>query len=187
MDHYIDITLLPDPEFPATTLMNALFSKLHRGLVDWGGRNIGVSFPDVAPGKRTLGTRLRLHGTNMSLEQLMGNGWTHGMRDHVEIGAPTPVPVGASHRVVRRVQAKSSPERLRRRLMARKAIDVGEARITIPDSAAERLTLPHVEIRSRTTGQQFKLFIEHLPLQASPTSGEFGTYGLSQTGSIPWF
>ena len=33
MDAFVDLTLLPDPEFPATTLMNALFSKLHRGLV----------------------------------------------------------------------------------------------------------------------------------------------------------
>ena len=187
MDYYIDITLLPDPEFPPTTLMNALFSKLHRGLVDYGGRDIGVSFPDVAPDNRTLGTRLRLHGSNRALELLMGNGWTQGMRDHIEIGPTTAVPVGTSHRVVHRVQAKSSPDRLRRRQMARRAIDPDAARIAIPDSAAELLTLPYVEIRSRTTGQQFKLFIEHLPLQASPTRGEFGTYGLSQTGSVPWF
>jgi len=50
--------------------------------------------------------------------------------------------------------------------MARKAIEAEEARTAIPDSAAEMLPLPYVEIRSRTTGQQFKLFVEHLPLQA---------------------
>ena len=33
MDHYLDIRLLPDPEFPAPLLMNALFTKLHRALV----------------------------------------------------------------------------------------------------------------------------------------------------------
>lgn len=33
MDAFVDIALLPDPEFPATTLLNALFSKFHRGLV----------------------------------------------------------------------------------------------------------------------------------------------------------
>ncbi len=187
MDHYIDITLLPDPEFPPTTLMNALFSKLHRGLVAWGERNIGVSFPDVAPGKRTLGTRLRLHGSNGALERLMANGWTHGMRDHIAIATSAPVPVGAAHRIVRRVQAKSSPERLRRRLMTRKGIGPEAARIAIPDSTAEMLTLPYVELGSSTTGQQFKLFIEHLPLQATPTPGEFGAYGLSRNASIPWF
>ncbi len=187
MDHYVDITLLPDPEFPATILMNALFAKLHRGLTDWGGRNIGVSFPEVAPGKRTLGARLRLHGSNGALQQLIGNGWTNGMRDHITIGKIASVPGGASHRVVRRVQAKSNPERLRRRLMARKAIGPEAARIAIPDSAAEMLTLPYVELTSRTTGQHFRLFIEHLPPQAEPTLGEFGAYGLSGDATVPWF
>lgn len=33
MDHYIDILLLPDPEFPASMLMGALYNKLHKALV----------------------------------------------------------------------------------------------------------------------------------------------------------
>ena len=37
MDTYLEIRLLPDPEFVPTMLMNALFSKLHRGLVEQGG------------------------------------------------------------------------------------------------------------------------------------------------------
>ena len=78
MDHYIDITVLPDPEFPATTLMNALFAKLHRGLVDHGARDIGISFPDVVQSKRALGPRLRLHGSNSSLDRLMTISWMHG-------------------------------------------------------------------------------------------------------------
>lgn len=33
MDHYLDIRVLPDPEFSAQTLLEALFAKLHRALV----------------------------------------------------------------------------------------------------------------------------------------------------------
>jgi CRISPR-associated endonuclease Csy4 len=55
MDHYLEIRLLPDPEFPATTLMNALFSKFHRGLASHGEGAIGVSFPDVKEAHRGLG------------------------------------------------------------------------------------------------------------------------------------
>ena len=54
MDAYIDIVLLPDPEFPATTLMSALFGKFHRGLVRYGEGAIGVSFPDVRDEMRSL-------------------------------------------------------------------------------------------------------------------------------------
>ena len=187
MDHYIDITLLPDPEFPVTTLMNALFSKLHRGLVDHGGRGIGVSFPDIAKNRRSLGKRMRLHGSKESLERLMGARWTHGMHDHVDIAPVSPVPGETLHCVVRRVQAKSSPERLRRRLMARKSIGAEAALAAIPDTAAKLLDLPYVEMASRTTSQRFKLFIEHLEPTSVPVSGEFGSYGLSPNGTVPWF
>ncbi len=33
MNHYLDLHLLPDPEFSAAQLMSALFAKLHRALV----------------------------------------------------------------------------------------------------------------------------------------------------------
>lgn len=187
MDHYLDIRLLPDPEFPAPLLMSALFAKLHRALVDYGKRDIGVSFPEVVQGKRTLGQRLRLHGNSASLDRLMAIGWMQGMRDHVTITSVQPIPAEVQHRVVRRVQAKGSPERLRRRLMARKSIDAETARAAIPDSAAEMLELPYVEITSRSTGQRFKLFIEHLQPVPSATAGPFGNYGLATDATVPWF
>lgn len=187
MDHYLDIRLLPDPEFPAPLLMSALFAKLHRALVDYGGRDIGVSFPEVVQGKRTLGQRLRLHGNRSSLDRLMATGWMQGMRDHVTVAAVQPIPAEVQHRVVRRVQAKSNPERLRRRLMARKSIDAETARTAIPDSAAKMLELPYVEIASRSTGQRFKLFIEHLKPTPTATPGPFGTYGLGTNATVPWF
>ncbi|THF59400.1 type I-F CRISPR-associated endoribonuclease Cas6/Csy4 [Pseudothauera rhizosphaerae] len=187
MDYYIDIKLLPDPEFPAPTLMSALFAKLHRGLVDYGGRDIGVSFPEVDQDRRTLGRRLRLHGTAESLERLMRIAWLQGMRDHIAVTTLAPVPEEVAHRIVRRVQAKSNPERIRRRLMARKHMGADEARATIPDCAAQRLDLPYVEIASRTTGQRFKLFIEHQALRQTAVRGPFGTYGLSAIATVPWF
>ncbi len=186
MDHYVDIRLLPDAEFAPTLLMSALFGKLHRGLVDYGGQDIGVSFPDVAE-TRTLGSRLRLHGTEKGLQRLMQLGWMQGMRDHAEFGRLQRAPDGARHRVVRRVQAKSSPERLRRRLMSRKQIDAATALRAIPDSVAETLSLPHVVLTSATTGQRFKLFVEHGPVRDAAVLGIFGTYGLSASATVPWF
>lgn len=187
MDTYLDISLLPDPEFPSTTLMNALFSKLHRGLVTYGGQNIGISFPDSGEKSATLGARLRLHGTADKLEKLMALGWMKGMRDHTNVGEITSVPAHAKHRVVRRVQAKSNPERDRRRLMSRKGISAEEAKLSIPDSAAERLRLPYLVLSSQSTEQQFRLFIEHLPVQEKAIVGTFSAYGLSPTATVPWF
>ena len=185
MEAYIELQLLPDPEFTATTLMNALFAKLHRGLVSHGEGRIGISFPDVA--HFGLGSRLRLHGQAVDLEKLMSLNWLQGMRDHLICGLLNTVPANARHRLVRRVQAKSSPERERRRLMARKGVSLEAALLAIPDSQAKTLALPYLELASQSSGQRFRLFIEHLPEQSTPMPGTFSAYGLSTQATIPWF
>lgn len=187
MDSYLELQLLPDPEFPANTLMNALFAKLHRALVSSGEGRIGVSFPDVEQKGIGLGERLRLHGANADLARLMASNWLLGMRDHVTVGAPAPVPPGAAHRVVRRVQVKSSPERERRRLIARKGLSQQEALLAIPDSTAKTLKLPYLLLNSQSTKQQFPLFVEHLPVQEPVKEGGFSAYGLSMGATVPWF
>ena len=187
MDAFVDIRLLPDPEFPPTTLMNALFSKLHRGLVAFGEGAIGVSFPDVRERPHSLGTRMRLHGTADTLRCFMETDWLSGMRDHVTSALPAQVPPEARHQIVRRVQAKSNPERLRRRLIARKGITEDAARAAIPDNCTKALDLPYVVLRSNSTGQQFRLFIEHLPPQNQAQTGEFSAYGLSPDATVPCF
>lgn len=187
MDAYLEIRLLADPEFAPTALMNALFSKLHRGLVTHGSGNIGVSFPDVNKKSGAFGERLRLHGSHAELAQLMALNWTVGMQDHVTVSEITPVPAQARARLVRRVQAKSNPERLRRRLMARQGISVEQARDAIPESVAERLNLPYLILTSQSTGQQFRLFVEHLSVQEKMVMGKFSAYGLSSKATVPWF
>lgn len=187
MDSYIELQLLPDPEFHVTTLMNALFAKLHRGLVSHGEGRIGISFPDVAQKGVGLGSRLRLHGQAADLKRLMSANWLQGMRDHIASTPVAPVPAGASHRFVRRVQAKSNPERMRRRLMARKGVSQDEALQRIPDSLAQRLDFPYLELASQSTGQPFLLFVEHRAEQATPVQGTYSAYGLSRGATIPWF
>jgi CRISPR-associated endonuclease Csy4 len=187
MDHYVDIDVRPDPEFPAHQLMSALYTKLHRALVAQGRTDIGVSFPGVQAQAPHLGTRLRLHGKLAVLSALLDSDWLAGMRDHAVQGPPALVPLAAQHRAVRRVQVKSSPERLRRRLMRRQGIDEDAAHQRIPDKAARLAHLPFVQLRSTSTGQSFRLFIHHGPLQPVATAGGFNAYGLSLEATIAWF
>lgn len=187
MDHHIDIDIRSDPEFPAHQLMGALYAKLHRVLVAQNTIGIGVSFPGSGSQAPHLGTRLRLHGNLAALSALMANNWMAGMRDHVTLTSPTRVPETAKHCVVRRVQVKSSTERLRRRLMRRHDIDVQEALQRIPDEVAHLSKLPYVQLRSTSTGQTFRLFIDHGPAQPHAIGGTFNAFGLSQGATIPWF
>jgi CRISPR-associated endonuclease Csy4 len=187
MDHYVDIDVRPDPEFPAHQLMSALYAKLHRAFVARQGAGIGVSFPGFDPEGTYLGTRLRLHGSLTALDGLLESDWLTGMRDHVAMTPPRPVPPAAQHRVVKRVQVKSNPERLRRRLMRRHGLDEREACERIPDKLAQLTCLPFMQLRSTSTSQSFMLFIEHGPLQPGAAAGGFNAYGLSQGATIPWF
>ncbi|MDQ3061123.1 MAG: type I-F CRISPR-associated endoribonuclease Cas6/Csy4 [Pseudomonadota bacterium] len=187
MDHYVDIDVRPDPEFPAHQLMSALYAKLHRALVARQGAGIGVSFPGFDPQGTHLGTHLRLHGSLAALAELLESDWLTGMRDHVVLTLPRLVPPDALHRAVKRVQVKSSPERLRRRLMRRHGFDEREARERIPDQLAQCTHLPFVQLRSTSSGESFRLFLEHGPVQSGAVVGGFNAYGLSQGATIPWF
>ncbi len=187
MDHYVDLTLLPDPEIAQQHLMGTLFSKLHLALVAQHSENIGISFPAVQEDRVWLGDCLRLHGDHAALTGLIATNWLTGMRDHVQVTTVLLVPSKVNFRVVRRVQAKSNPERLRRRQMRRHGLDAAEALVRVPDTAVERLNLPYVQLRSQSTEQSFRLFIQHGALLDCASAGAFGAYGLSATATIPWF
>ena len=114
MSHYLDIHLRPDPETTAHQLMAALYAKLHRALVQLQADTIGVSFPGYLHVPAGLGNVLRLVAPQDDLRNLMEQDWLKGMRDHVDVSGLGPVPETCGYRGLRRVQAKSNPERLRR-------------------------------------------------------------------------
>lgn len=188
MGHYIDIRVRPDPEFPAHQLLAALHTKLHRALAGLALDRVGVAFPGYADAPPSLGQTLRLLGPAEALDALMVTDWLRGMRDHVTVTAMTPVPSTAERRCLRRVQAKSSPERLRRRQMRRHGWTEDEAKARLPESAAEWLNLPFLSLASGSTGQRFRLFLRLDVAQVQePMATRFNAYGLAQDGSIPWF
>ena len=94
MNYYAEIVLLPDPEFPGPILMNALFSKLHRALVQSNSDDVGISFPDISTNQ--MGKMLRIHGHKPVLDTLMNSSRLDGVRDHVALGKISPVPSGTN-------------------------------------------------------------------------------------------
>jgi len=185
--HYVDLTVVPDAETGVPALLGALYDKLHRALVQQRLDSIGVSFPHYSVIPRTLGDTLRLHGEGLALQGLMASDWLRGIRDHARATEVTPVPSHAGHRLVQRRQFKSNVERQRRRRMKRKGETREQVERAIPDSAAERPTLPYANLRSLSTHQPFCLFIALGPLQSQPTAGGFNSYGLGIGATVPWF
>lgn len=187
MSHYVEIQVLPDPEFPDPVLMGALFSKLHRALVTSEQSNIGISFPEYSLKPRKLGSTLRLHGEAATLESLMQGNWMKGLSEYTEVSAVPPVPERVQYCVFRRRQFKTNVERLRRRRMKRHGEDHDQAAVAIPSSVAQQPKLPFATMRSQSTQQRFHLFIERGDTQPEPVLGTFNYYGLSDGATVPWF
>lgn len=185
MDHYCDIKILENPDFSLLHIMNTLFGALHLVLAKGGYRNVGISFPELQD--KNLGSRLRIHGSKEALRNLEATNWWSGMRDYIDLSEVNRVPQGIKFRKVLRIQTKSSPERLRRRLEKRHGITPEEAKRKIPDSVAKKIELPFLQIVSKSTGHKFRLFFQHGPLMDKEQTGSFNSYGLSTGGSIPWF
>jgi CRISPR-associated endonuclease Csy4 len=184
MDHYLEIRVLADPEFAEEVLMAALFAKLHRALGARGKGDIGVSFPlhGVKPG-----ACLRLHGTALALQMLEAACWRKGLNDYCQCGNILPIPQVQGWRRVSRVQVKSSAQRLMRRSVKKGWLTEEEAQHRLLTMQDQQTRLPWLKMRSLSTGQTFRLFIEHGELVDTPVNGVFSSYGLSAIATVPWF
>jgi CRISPR-associated endonuclease Csy4 len=183
MNYFCDIKVLPDPEASEPVLISNLMAKLHRTLVLLRDENIGISFPYV---NKTLGNTLRLHGSEQSINTLFGMNWLKGLRDYCLVGDISAVPKNCQHRTVKRKQAKSVHNK-RQRSIAKGWLSPDEAVVKISLDQQRLLCLPFVQLKSTSTGQNMKLFIEHGELTNDPIKGNFSRYGLSATSTIPWF
>lgn len=186
MSHYIEFRILPDPEFPASIIMNLLYNKLHKALVQTGCIDIGVSFPDFDNKRNRLGEKLRLHGSDVHLKNLIDNLTLSALLDHLRVGAVQEVPKRVGFVTVKRVQCKSSAERMRRRLIKRCQLSDEDALNRISDSVQKQSTLPYVRLKSDSTGQSFRLFIDQ-QIAENPVTGTFNAYALSNGVTVPMF
>ncbi|MGI0115353.1 type I-F CRISPR-associated endoribonuclease Cas6/Csy4 [Zooshikella sp. RANM57] len=186
MDYFVDIRLMPDPEFSGSTLMNVLFNKLHKGLVTLNTTTIGICFPEYSIEKKELGNKLRIHGSAGELDQLLCIPWLTGMRDHLMCSEITKIPANTTAVCVQRVQVKSNVERIRRRYMKRHNLSEEEAKLRIPATFEKRLNLPYLVVNSQSTQQKFRLFIHQEEL-AVHRQGKFNQYGLSKQATVHYF
>ena len=191
MDAYIEFSVLSMADISTQHVFNSLFEKIHFALVNYGKKNIGVSFPEAKMIEAgSTGRKIRLHGTRQDLEMLMASGWARRFQDYVIISDILSVPNNVEFRTIFRIQEKNSnPERLRRRAMKRHNLTAEETEKQIPHTAQKVFSrnLPFIVMRSASTGQRFKLFFRFGEKTSSPSLGEFTTYGFSKTATIPWF
>lgn len=184
MNYYLDIKVEPDLEISAQALLNNLFAKLHRAISQHCAGEIGISFPQY---DKSLGQILRLHGSEQALSRLMDQPWLKGLRDYTQVNPIKVIPNNIQgYRNVYRVQ-KKSPYNLRKRAISKGRMNENEALEKFPDKTQEFLNLPFIQLQSLSTKQVMRLYIQQSELSPTPTLGQFSSYGLSRTTTIPWF
>ena len=191
MKHYIELTLLPNPEIPIYFIWEKLYQQLHLALVevqdDNGQVAIGVSFPGYDGKEFQLGCKLRLFArTEQELEQLNLGKWLARLTDYVHLTSIKDVPADCRFGLFKRVQPKSNTARLARRKAKRERISVEEAMKKLAGRKEQTSKVPFVQIKSLHSDKRYRLMIAYAAVDKS-NAGTFSTYGLSSQSTVPVF
>ena len=204
MNHYIEIKLNPDDDFPVYFLRNTCFKKLHKALFTLKANGIGVSFPNCTKRQKSggvyfigkLGDTIRLHGSQTDLQTLQNSNWLGGLSGYCEVSDIMTVPEKIEgYRAVSRIQPTMTLAKLKKRVEYQKAngdLKTDEEVETYKKQYKAKmftasLDNPYLELQSASTGEKYRIFIQFGVLQDQPVAGEFNRFGLSKVATIPWF
>lgn len=191
MNYYIDIRLLGDTEVSLGFIWQKIYTEMHLALVKHKDSEhmskIGFAFPHYME-NFPLGDLLRLFTlTKEELELFNIKEKLEKFSDYVIISEIKEVPAKIKGYVTfSRRQVKSSPERLARRYAKRHNKTQEEALIIYDNVIGKETKLPFVIIKSTSSNQQMKIFIEKR-IRDAEEKGLFSTYGLSKTSTLPCF
>ncbi|MFU9047994.1 type I-F CRISPR-associated endoribonuclease Cas6/Csy4 [Acinetobacter tibetensis] len=197
MKYYQEITLIDQAEISSYFIWSKLYTQLHIALAEIKDTNnkvnIGVSFPQYLfekndkNSKVNLGKKLRIFAQNEAdLKKLDLKKWLDRLADYVHITSIREVPEHIKgYAIYKRKQVKTNAERLARHRVKRGDIGFDEA-LARYSNVVTTTDLPFVQMKSLTSDQMFKLFIEKKNAEQSE-SQVFSTYGLSSQSSVPEF
>ncbi|GBU09487.1 hypothetical protein AwWohl_06250 [Gammaproteobacteria bacterium] len=197
MQHYVDITLLPNDEVGHYFLWGKLYQQMHLAMVAHNrGDNgvIGFSFPEYRTEKARLGSKLRIFApTKDELTELNIAKWLSRFSDYCHISSIKQVPEHTQYALFSRRHCRTNIEGLVRRRVKRKGESLEQAREYFVGYTVDYSLLPFVELESLSSDNlqesrnKFKLFIEQ-KIITEKQSGQFNCYGLSKIASaVPWF
>lgn len=211
MEHYQDITLLPDAEANLGFLWQKVFQQVHIALAEHKiGENssaIALSIPGYHNDKSRkafpLGSQLRLFASQEKLEALNVGQWLSRLTDYVHIKSIKPVPNDVKQYACfkrKHLKGVSSTEkkieRKAKHISTKFGVDYEECLQELvnkhPPADSE---LPFITIARNKAGEpvanSFPLFITMEVIDA-PLRGELTCYGFSspaegKSATVPWF
>ena len=197
MKYYQELSLLPGYDVPLLFVWSKVYQQIHLGFVeqqdDSGNVPYGVSFPQYQHDKKkpVLGEKVRIFAR--SEEELLKLGlkkWLERLVDYVHITGIREVPekkIGFA--IYRRVRQENSADSKARRFLARhaeKEMGLEQAVVMFSMTTRRFCEFPFVKQKSLTNNNLFRLYIEKKSCKDEVYDG-FGTYGLSNTSTVPEF
>ena len=195
MSHYQELTLLQHEEVPLYALWGKVYTQIHLALTELqaalGTGNVGVAFPeyrfDAEAQIGHLGRKLRVFADDAAiLQQLNLAQHLRRYADYVQLSAVAAVPAEHGLACYARVQVKSGAERATRRLIKRHPELNYETELARLQALSVHSALPFIQLNSLSSKQAFRLFIAKSEATVVQT-GDFGTYGLSNSATVPDF
>ena len=177
MKYYLDVKAKPSEDLAPEIIISQAFSICHLELVRLKSDDVGVSFPQA---DKSLGGVMRIHGGKAALESI--GRCCASLLDYCQILPCREVPSDCDWRHVKRVQPTLSAAKIRR-LVKRGSITEQDAEERLNSPA--NLSFPYIQLRSRTSGQNFRIFVSQESIDSRDDLSTFNSYGLG--GSVPWF
>lgn len=198
MKYYQEVTLLPGVEIPLYFIWSNVYRQLHLAFVeaknDTNTIPYGVSFPQYQNEMKDkgLGEKVRIFARSEDeLEKLGVKRWLQRLTDYVHITGIREVPDKiAGYAVYRRVHQENGAEQKTKRFLLRH----NDVTVTYEDIVHKFAVhqknklkhLPYISQKSLTNNNAFRLYIEKQNCEQA-VGGDFGTYGLSESATVPEF
>ena len=201
MNHYQEITLLPDAEISLAFLWTKVYTQLHLAFVAQkdtpNGGAFAVSFPEYTEGKgKGLGHKVRVFAeTEEALQTLNLDKKLERLLDYVHLTTIRPIPTRRlkGYAIYSRQHAPHSQAQTARRFARRHGLPVEQetARLAKKQCQSEKLKksirdLPYIQMQSLTNHHKYNLFIHKQPTPSAAAS-PFSLYGLSPEAAVPEF
>jgi len=189
MKYYIDIKLLPDAEISLGFLWKKVYQQVHLSLVEAKNESLALSFPQYGAKIFPMGDILRMFApSKQEMESLDLDNWLSRLKDYIEISKILQTPDNVSYIHFKRRQFKYHNNVLKRaeHQAKRRGISLEEALEHFKDYKAKENTLPFIQVKSLSSNQELKIFIEKVE-KDEELEGNFNTFGLSKTATVPYF
>jgi len=196
MKYYQELTIIPNFEVPSYFIWSKVYQQLHLGLVEMqdskGIVPFGVSFPQYQYESRKggIGEKMRVFANSENeLNDLGIKKWLQRLSDYVHITGIREVPEKKKgYAIYQRIHLENSPEQKARRFIKRhegEAIKYEQA-VQMFSIKRSECCLPYINQKSLTNNNTFRVFIAKSYCEKAVYNG-FGTYGLSNTSTVPEF